>query len=136
MNHEPHDSHSSVEIGSERSFAIVFAVVFLVVSLWPWLHGDHIRIWALVVMATFLATGLLAPKALRPLNRLWFRFGLLLHKVVSPVVMAGLFFLVITPTGLLVRVSGKDLLGLRRAPEATTYWRTRREKPGNMSQQF
>lgn len=127
-------------MGSERSFGLVFTVVFTVIGVWPWLfRGAPVRLWALAVAILFLGLTFLAPKILSPLNRLWFRFGLLLHRVVNPIVMALIYYGAIVPTGLLLKAFGKDLLRLKRAPDAQTYW-IAREPPGpergSMSKQF
>lgn len=127
-------------MGSERSFGLVFTVVFTVIGVWPWLFGGApVRLWALAVAILFLGLTFLAPKILSPLNRLWFRFGLLLHRVVNPIVMALIYYGAIVPTGLLLKAFGKDLLRLKRAPDAQTYW-IAREPPGpergSMSKQF
>lgn len=125
--------HVAIEMGSDRSFGVVFALVFLVVALWPereaLLGGkfalEGVRWWSVGVSGVFLGLGLAAPRVLRPLNRLWFRLGLLLGRVVAPIVMAVVYFGTVTPTGLILRLLGKDLLRLRRDPEADTYWVTR-----------
>lgn len=137
--HEISGPVTEVEIGSERSFGIVFAVVFAVVGLWPMLDGLPPRPWFLVVAAAFLGIGLLRPGLLRPLNKLWFRFGMLLHHVVTPVVMGLLFFGTVTPVGLLMRASGKDPMRMRRDSGARSYWIHRDPPgpaPGSMKNQF
>lgn len=108
--------------GSTRSLGLVFSGFFAIVALLPVLGGGPVRLWALAVSAAFLAVGLVRPALLGPLNRVWFRFGLLLNRVVSPVVMGLLFFLTVTPTALLMRAVGKDPLRLRRAPRQPSYW--------------
>lgn len=138
--------HVAIEMGSERSFGWVFAAVFLVVALWPErgaLRGEGfdpqgVRVWALGVSAVFAGLGVFAPRLLRPLNRLWFRFGLLLGRVVAPVVMAVVYFGTVTPTGLVMRLLGKDLLRLKRDPDAESYWvvRHRPSSPGSMKNPF
>ena len=115
--------------GSERGFGLVFATVFLIVGLWPLLSGSAPRLWSLGIAAAFLAIALAAPKVLGPLNRLWYRFGLLLNRIVSPVVLAVLFFATVMPIGLIMRLSGKDILRMRFEPDASTYW-IERKPPG------
>ena len=115
--------------GSDRAFGIVFAVVFAGFSAWLAYGGNGAWPVALGAAAVFLAVAWRAPGALAPLNRLWTRFGLLIHRVVSPVVLGFLFFAVITPTGLVMRALGKDPLRLARDPAATSYW-IRRQPPG------
>lgn len=136
---EPVISHRKVRQSSDRAFGLVFAVFFAVIALLPLIHGDPLRGWALAVAGAFLAVALLAPRLLHPLNRAWFAFGMALHHLVSPIVMAAMFYGAITPMGLLLRALGKDLLRLRREPAADSYW-IRREppgpEPGSMSKQF
>jgi len=120
--HESFDHTDDVRAGSERAFGVVFAVVFALVSLWPLLDGLPIRLWALVVSGAFLLAALLKPRILSPLNRLWFRFGLVLHKIVNPLVMGLLFFLTVTPIALIMRLVGKDPLRRNFDSEATSYW--------------
>ena len=114
---------------SDRAFGVVFTVVFAVVGLLPRLGGEPPRGWALGVAGAVLATALVKAELLAPFNRAWFRFGLFLHRLVSPVVLAFLFYAVIAPTGLLMRALGKDVLGLRGDGEAESYW-IRRDPPG------
>lgn len=126
----------SIRMGSERSFGFVFAGVFVIVSLYPALHGGAPRIWALAFAAVFLVAGLVTPRRLAPLNRLWFRFGLALGKVMSPVVMGLLFAIAVVPTGLVLKLLRKDPLKLRLDRTAATYWERRKTQPGPMSDQF
>jgi predicted membrane metal-binding protein len=137
--HDPLVSHRKNKLGSDRSFAMVFAGFFAIVALAPLLHGGPMRWWAIALAAVFAAVGFVAPRFLSPLNRLWFRLGLALSRVVSPVVMGIVYYVVVVPTGLIIRARRKDPLRLRREPEAPTYW-IRREPPGptrgSMSRQF
>ncbi len=137
--HEDFGREDGPKAGSERSFGIVFAVVFAIVGLWPLLDGGAARVWALIVAAVFLAAGLLTPSLLRPLNRLWFLFGMALHKVMSPLVMGFLFYLTITPIALIMRAIGKDPLHRQFDPQAKSYWVVRDPAgpaPETMRQQF
>lgn len=109
-------------MGSDRSFGLVFAAFFLIVAIFPLIGGGGPRWWAAAVAAVFLVAAQVAPARLRPLNRLWFRFGLLLNRIVSPVVMGILFFAVVTPTGLVRRLRNPDPLRQRFKPEASSYW--------------
>lgn len=127
--HERLADDGVIETSSDRSFGIVFAVVFAIIGLWPFLFGGMVRWWSLAIAAAFLAAALIRPAVLAPLNRLWTKFGLLLNGIVSPLVMGLLFFVVITPFALAVRLTGKDLLRLKRDPEAESYW-IPREPPG------
>lgn len=132
-------SHQEVEIGSPRSFGVVFVVVFSAIAAWPLLSGGAIRLWSAGIAALLLFLALIAPQVLSPLNRLWFRFGELLGRIVTPIIMAVLFFIVFLPIGLLLRVMGKDLLRLKLEPDAKTYWISRdseESKMGSMRNQF
>ena len=131
-------SNSEIRMGSERSFGIVFCVVFAIVGLFPLWGGGEPRIWALLVSGAFLAIGFLAPWLLRPLNRLWFLFGLLLNRIVSPVVMGILFFLTVTPVGLLRRLFNRDPLNQNIDPDAASYWipADRNDSTSSMRKQF
>jgi len=116
-----HDKH--IEMGSEKGFGLVFAAVFLVVALWPLWRGEDIRLWALAVAAAFAVVAFAAPFLLKWPNRLWFKFGLLLGKIVAPVVMSIIFLLTVIPTGFVLRLMGKDLLKTKRQPADTaSYW--------------
>lgn len=131
--------HRKTTIGSERSFGLVFAAVFAIIALFPLWRGAPPRWWALAVALGFAALAYAAPQVLRPLNRLWFRLGLLLHHIVNPVIMALLYFVAIVPMGLFLKLRGKDLLRLERDAKAETYWIAREPQspaPGSMSKQF
>jgi hypothetical protein len=128
--HEHTPRHTSqLQSSSDRSFGFVFAAVFLIIALYPLLHAAGIRIWAVVVSGLFLLLAALVPQVLAPANRLWTKFGLLLHNIVSPIALGILFFIVVTPTGLLMRLFGKDPLRLRFDPAAGSYW-IKRDPPG------
>jgi predicted membrane metal-binding protein len=139
--HEDLTRKETVEGSSDRSFGFVMAAFFGLVALFPLLHGtlSSVRWWALVVAAAFLALALLWTAPLRPLNRAWLKLGLLLSKIVSPIVMMVLFYATVTPIGVLMRLAGKDPLRLRRDATAASYW-IPREPPGpapdSMKQQF
>jgi len=137
-----HESYSSPEVpegGSDRSFGLVFTVVFALIGLWPLIDGGMLRIWALAVSVIFLVVSFARPAILAPLNRLWMKFGELLHKIVNPIVMGLMFFGAVTPTGLIMRALGKDLLRLKKDPAAKSYW-IERQPPGpapeSMKHQF
>jgi hypothetical protein len=129
MGHESFDRSEIAQSSSDRAFGIVFAVVFLIVGVLPLVFGGVVRVWSVAVSAVFLALALLRPALLAPLNRLWTRFALLLHRIVSPVVLGIMFFAVITPMGWLQRAVGRDPLRLRFDREARSYW-VNREPPG------
>lgn len=119
----------AVEVSSDRSFGLVFTVVFALIGFWPLFGGGPVRLWALALSAAFLLTALAWPTVLAPLNRLWFRFGLLLHRIVSPIAMGIIFFGAIMPMGLAMRALGKRPLRLDLDPDAKSYW-IPREPPG------
>lgn len=119
--HDTITRQHETKIGSDKSFGLVFAVVFALIGLVPLAHGGEMRLWSVALAAVFLALAFAKPDLLTPLNRLWFRFGLLLHTIVSPIIMGGVFLLAIVPTGLVRRALGKDPLRLKK-PETDTYW--------------
>ncbi|EME70505.1 hypothetical protein H261_07743 [Paramagnetospirillum caucaseum] len=133
-------SHArKVEMGSDRSFGLVFAVVFAIVALFPLKDGGGPRLWAGAIAAAFLVVAFVYPQALKPLNRLWFLVGVALHHVVTPLVMGLLFFLTVTPTALIMRALGKDPLRLARDDKAASYWINRTPPgpaPDSMRRQF
>jgi hypothetical protein len=134
--HESTEPLHEVPRPSERAFGIVFAGLFLLVAAWPLAFGEaRVQLWAVALALAFGAVALFAPSRLAPLNRLWFRFGMLLHAVVSPVVLGAMFYLVIVPFGLALRLMGKDLLGLRWDSQAKTYW-IRRDPAGPHADSF
>ena len=120
---------------SNKSFGILFSVVFLLVAIWPILNENEIRFWALILSVIFLALGLLNSKILTPLKILWIKLGEKLGIIVSPIVMGIIYFFVITPTGLLVKLFGKDLLNIKFSKEKT-YWIKRDKLTGSMRRQF
>jgi hypothetical protein len=128
-SHERLSAEEEVRSGSDRSFGIVFAVVFTLIALFPLLHGASIRLWALAIAAVFAGLGFLWPALLAPLNRLWFRFGLLLHKIVNPLVLGLMFFVIITPVAAITRLFGGKLLSLGYDKSLPSYWQ-RRSPPG------
>ena len=141
--HENLAEREDVKVGSERGFGLIFAVVFIVISLLPLFtmsdQEGQLRIWALVVAAFFAGAALTMPRLLTPLNKLWFRFGLLLHKIVNPLIMGLLFFVTITPIGLIMRSIGKTPLKLGFDKSVDTYWITRTPPgpaPETMKRQF
>ena len=128
--HEHSPRHAApIQSSSDRSFGFVFAALFLIIGLYPLLHASGIRLWAVAISGLFLLLAALRPQVLAPANRLWTKFGLLLHNIVSPIALGILFFLVVTPTGLLMRLLGKDPLRLRFDPAADSYW-IKRDPPG------
>lgn len=124
-----------IVISSNKSFGIVFSIFFLIISLYPLFKGDELRFWALIISIIFLILGLLNSKILTPLNKLWFKFGILLGNFISPVVMGVVFFAVVTPTSFIMKVLGKDLLNLKKNNKKT-YWIEKSKIKSSMKQQF
>ena len=127
---------SKIEVSSNRSFGLVFFVVFLIIGLWPLLDGGQFKIWSLFFYLFFLVLGLLNSKLLTPLNLLWTKFGILLGNVFAPIVMSFIFFLVVTPIGLLMRIMGRDLLRTKYNKSEKSYWVKRDKRTTKMNQQF
>ena len=139
MTHEDFSRQEGVKPSSDRSFGLIVATFFLIITFWPLIHAEPIRWWALGVAAMFAALALLWTAALAPLNKSWTKLGVLLYRIVSPVVMAFLFYVIVTPMGLLMRMLGKDTLRLRRDPGAASYWIHRTPRgpaPESMKNQF
>ena len=124
-----------IKISSNRSFGIVFFIVFLLIGTYPLLNNDDIRIWSLLISIVFLILGLLNSKILLPLNKIWFKFGILLGKIISPLIMGLIFFVVVTPIGLLMRLFNKDLLNLK-FNKSKSYWIEKNEPKSKMKNQF
>lgn len=123
------------KIGSNRSFGIVFFVVFLIISLWPLLNGNEFRIWSLILSIIFLTLGLINSKILTPLNKLWFKFGIFLGNIISPIVMGIIYFIVVTPIALLLKVINKDVLSLKKTKKGS-YWKNKEKYNSSMKNQF
>lgn len=124
MNALPHTEGSS-----NKAFGIVFAIFFTIIGCWPLLKSSPVRWWALIIASIFLLLALALPQSLSFLNRLWTRFGYLLHKITSPIALGIIFYLTVAPMGLVMRAFKKDLLRLRMDKQATTYW-IKRTPPG------
>ena len=126
----------STEQSSEKSFGVVFSIVFLIVALYPLINSESLRIWALVVSIIFFLLAFLAPKILVLPNKLWFKFGLLIGSIVAPIVITLIFFITVLPTGLIMRLLGKDLLKQKLDKNTKSYWVKRSEPMGSMKNQF
>ena len=124
-----------IKISSNKSFGIVFFIFFLIIALWPLINDENIRLWSLIVSIIFLTLGIINSKILTPLNNLWFKFGLFLGKIVSPIVMGITFFFIVTPTGIIMRLIGKDILNLKRN-NLNTYWIEKKNENSSMKNQF
>ena len=120
---------------TNKSFGIVFFIVFFLIGIYPLFNEHNIRIWSILISLVFLILGLLNSKILTPLNKLWFKFGLLLGKIISPLIMGIIFFLVVTPIGLFMRMLGKDLLNLKKNSN-NSYWIDKTDPKGKMKNQF
>ena len=125
-----------IKLGSNRSFGIVFFLVFLLIALYPLSKQGEIRVWSLIISLIFLFLGLLNSKILSPLNKIWFKFGIILGKIISPLVMGIIFFLVVTPIGLLMRLFKKDVLSLKFDNNNRTYWIEKNGPKSKMKNQF
>ena len=121
---------------SNKSFGILFFLVFLGLGLWPLTNDNSPNIYLIIISIIFLILGLLNSKLLSPLNSFWIKFGELLGKIIAPVVMAIIYFLILTPISLMVRLFGKDLLGLKFSKQLKTYWIKRKKDLGSMDKQF
>ena len=124
-----------VKISSNRSFAIVFFIVFLLIALYPLINKGEFRLWSLIISFIFFILGILNSKILTPLNKLWFKFGIFLGKIVSPIIMGIIFFFVVTPIGVLMRIFGKDVLNLKYNNKKS-YWIEKTGPKSKMKNQF
>ena len=128
-------NNNKIRLGSNRSFGIVFFIVFLIVAIYPLLNDNSIRLWSLIIGIIFLILGIINSKVLTPFNILWMKFGLLLGKIVSPIIMGFVFFGVVTPISILMKLFGKDSLNLKRNKKQT-YWLKKEEIKSSMKNQF
>ena len=124
-----------IKLPSNKNFGIVFSIVFLIIAVWPLLSQNDIRIWSLIISGIFLVLGLINSKLLLPLNKIWFKFGLILGNFIAPIVMGIVYFMVVTPTGLIMRVLGKDLLNLKKNNK-DTYWIEKDNSNNDLKNQF
>ena len=127
--------NQKIKIGSNKSFGIVFSIVFLVIAFWPMLNGNEINYWSLAISIVFLILGLINSKILTPLNKIWFKFGILLGNVVGPIVMCIIFFLIVTPTSINMKLLGKDLLNLKKNNN-NSYWIEKNNQKSKMKNQY
>ena len=124
-----------IKLGSNRSFGIVFFIVFILIAFYPLINQGEVLIWSIVISLFFLILGIANSKILTPLNRIWFKFGLFLGKIISPIIMGIIFFLVVTPIGLIMRLFGKDVINLK-FDSNKSYWIEKTEPKSNMKNQF
>tara|TARA_B100002051_G_scaffold262895_1_gene286003 strand:- start:389 stop:772 length:384 start_codon:yes stop_codon:yes gene_type:complete len=125
----------NIKQGSNRSFGIVFFTVFLLIALYPLINEENLRLWSLVISLIFLVLGLINSQILTPLNKLWFKFGILLGKIVSPIIMGIIFFFVVTPIGFIMKAIGKDLINLKYNNNKS-YWIEKTGPKNKMKNQF
>ena len=126
---------TKIKLPTNRNFGIVFSIVFLIISLWPLLSQNEIRIWSLTISGIFFILGIFNSKLLLPLNKIWLKFGIFLGNFIAPIVMGIVFFLVVTPTGLIMRLLGKDLLNLKKNNK-NSYWIEKDNSNSNLKNQF
>ena len=127
--------YKDIKISSNKNFGIVFFIVFLLIALWPLINNSEIRLWSLITSIIFLVLGLFNSKLLTPLNKVWFKFGILLGNFIAPIVMGIIFFFVVTPTGILMKLLGKDLIKLKKNNNKT-YWIEKKDIKSSMKNQF
>ncbi len=127
--------NKEIKISSNKSFGVVFFIVFLLIAIYPLISNEEIRIWSFIISIIFLILGLINSKVLTPLNKLWFKFGLLLGRIASPLIMGIIFFLVVTPTAFIMRIIGKDLLNLK-FNNRKSYWIEKNDPKSKMKNQF
>ena len=123
-------------MGSNRSFGLVFFVVFLILGLWPIKSGGDINIFLILISLIFLFLAIIKSKFLTPLNKLWFKFGIKLGAIIAPIVMGVVFFLVVTPIGIIMKITGRDLINKKINKNIKTYWLNRKKAVGSMKRQF
>ena len=126
----------NIKLPSNRNFGVVFFIVFLIIALWPLLKQNEIRIWSLIISFIFFVLGLINSRLLTPLNKLWFKFGILLGNIISPIVMGVVFFLVVTPIGLIMKIFGKKMLDSTFDKSKKSYWINCNKQDGSMRKQF
>jgi hypothetical protein len=129
-------SHTPIEHPSEKSFGVIFSIVFLMVALYPLINSKDVHLWAIIVSIVFLLLAYVAPKILSLPNKIWFEFGILLGSIIAPIVMALVYFITILPTGIIMRLLGKDLLKQKLDKKAKSYWIEPAHKMGSMKNQF
>jgi len=127
--------NSKIKISSNKSFGIVFFTVFLIIAIWPLLNGYGVRYWSLIISIVFLILGILNSKILTPLNKIWFKIGILLGNVISPIVMSIIFFLVVTPTSFIMKILRNDFLNLKKNTK-NSYWIKKQNQNSRMKNQF
>ncbi len=127
--------YKDIKISSNRSFGFLFAFVFSLVAFWPIFNQNEIRIWSLIIAIVFLILGFFNSKLLTPLNKIWFRFGIFLGNFISPIIMGIIFFFVVTPTGLIMKLFNRDLINLKKSNKKS-YWIEKKDIKSSMKNQF
>ncbi len=128
-------NYKDIKISSNRSFGVLFAFVFSLVAFWPILNQNEIRIWSLIIAIVFLILGFFNSKLLTTLNKIWFRFGIFLGNFISPIIMGIIFFFVVTPTGLIMKLFNRDLINLKKSNKKS-YWIEKKDIKSSMKNQF
>ena len=129
-------SHHKIKSGTERNFGLVFAAVFLIISLYPLCFGKNMHLWACIIAFIFFYFAIFLPKVLILQNKLWFKLGLFLGAIISPIIMGMIFFLIVTPTGMIMRLLGKDILNQKINKKIKSYWIKRKKIISLMKNQF
>ena len=127
--------NKKIKIGSNKSFGIVFAIVFSIISIWPLLDGGELRLWSIIIAIIFLTLGFFNSNLLTPLNKIWFKFGIFLGNFIAPIIMGVIFFFVVTPIGLFMKVLRKDIINLKKNNKST-YWIEKKKIETSMKNQF
>jgi len=128
-------TNSKIKIGSNRNFGIVFSIFFLIIALFPLLSGSNIRIWSIIICLIFLILGLINSSLLLPLNKIWFKFGILLGNIISPLVMGAIYFIVMTPTSFILKLLKLDILKLKKNNK-NSYWIEKSGVKSKMKDQY
>ena len=123
------------KIATNRSFGILFFIVFLLIAIWPLISESSIRVWSLIISLIFLLLGLINSKLLTPLKNVWIKLGEFLGKIIAPIIMGIIYFFIVTPIGLIMRIAGKDLINIKYSKEKS-YWINRKKNIGPMNRQF
>ena len=131
-----HQANVLVKMGTEKNFGIVFSAIFIIVGLLPLIDSNSPKFWALGISLLFMLLAFLAPQTLKIPNKLWFKIGMLIGRIIGPICMAIVFATTIVPIGLILRLFGKDLLRLKMDPSAKSYWIKRIDEPQSMKYQF
>ena len=130
------NNNRQIKPSSERNFAIVFCIFFALIGLYPLLIDKNINLWACLLSFLFLFLGIIFPKSLTLPNKLWFKFGIFLSKLTSPIILALIYYLTITPVGIVIRFLGKDLIKQKIILSKKSYWIKRKEQVGSMKNQY